>query len=179
MKLLITLADITAFTAFSTNIGAHLVTPYIREAQTFDVKLPALVRAELEAELPTIDPLFKPDDFEAVNFPQAAVSAGWASPKLARAWYEAIRPLLALEAARRMLLWHGLHITAAGCENVSALPITDGQRAALRADLQAKAVHYRALYEAALLTLAPIPAATSCAPTRRRPGNGGLRSAAI
>jgi len=175
MKLLITLADIAAFTAFSTNIGAQLVTPYIREAQTFDVKLPTLVRAELEAELPTIDAAFKPDDFEAVDFPQAAVLAGWANPKLARAWYEAIRPLLALEAARRMLLWHGLHITPAGCENASALPITDGQRA----DLQAKAMHYRALYEAALHTLAPIPAATSCVPVRRRPGNGGLRSAAL
>jgi len=179
MKLLIALADIAAFTAFSTNISAHLVTPYIREAQTFDVKLPALVRTELEAELPTIDPLFKPDDFEAVNFPQAAVLAGWANPKLARAWYEAIRPLLALEAARRMLLWHGLHLTPDGAESTADRPITDGQRAALRADLQAKAVHYRALYEAALHTLAPISAATSCTPTRRRPGNGGLRSAAI
>jgi len=179
MKLLITLTDIAAFTAFSTNIGAHLVTPYIREAQTFDVKLPVLVRAELEAELPTINPLFKPEEFEAVNFPQEAVAAGWANPKLARAWYEAIRPLLALEAARRMLLWHGLHITPAGCENGSALPITDGQRAALRADLQAKAMHYRALYEAALHTLAPITSPAGCAPTRRRPSNGGLRSAAL
>lgn len=177
MKLLIALADFADFTAFSTNINNALVTPYIREAHTFDVRLPSGVRLDLEAALPGIDPNFKPDETDAVTFDADAQAAGWTNTKLARAWYGAIRPLLVLESARRMLLWHGLHITPNGAENTASQPISSQQRAELRADLQAKAGHYRALYDAALRLLLPV--LSPCGTARRRAGNGGLQTSAI
>jgi hypothetical protein len=179
MKLLISLADIAELTTFSKNIGAHLVTPSIRDAHTFDVKLPTEVRAQLEAALPTIDPAFKPEDFEAVNFPAAAVEAGWENPKLARVWYEAIRPLLVMEAARRYLLWAGLHVTPDGPESTAERPISPQERAALRADLQAKASYYRPLYEAGLRSLSTTTAPAACGATRRRRSSGGYTSYAV
>lgn len=177
--LLISLADFADFTAFSTNISPALVTPYIREAHTFDVRLPPAVRDALEKELQAVLPEFKPDEFDSTEFLTTATTAGWANLKLARLWYEAIRPLLVLESARRMLLWHGLHITPNGAENTASQPITDQQRAQLRADLQAKANYYRPLYEAGLRHIAPIAPPRTCSPTLRRPGHGSTQTSAI
>jgi hypothetical protein len=179
MKLLIKLADFADFTAFSTNISPALVAPYIREAQTFDVKLPSAVRADLETELAAIDPAFKPEDFDTVDFATQAATAGWSNTTLARLWYEAIRPLLVLESARRMLLWHGLHITPNAAEITTDRPISSQQRAELRADLIAKASYYRPLMEAGLRSLAPAPTTTTCGITRRRPRTGGFQSSAV
>lgn len=180
MKLLIALADFPDFVAFSPNISPALAAPYLRQAHTFDVQLPAAVRADLETELPVIAPTFKPDACEAADFATEAAKAGWSNTTLARLWYEAIRPLLVLESARRMLLWHGLHITPNGAENLSTTPISSQQRAELRADLQSQAAFYRARYEAGLRSLAPAPATSTCGATsHRRPGRGGLQTAAL
>lgn len=178
MMLLISLADFADFTAFSTNISPALVTPYIREAHTFDVRLPAAVRDALEKELRAVLPEFNPDEFDTAEFLTTATTAGWTNLKLARLWYEAIRPLLVLESARRMLLWHGLHITPNGAESTAAQPISTQQRAELRADLQAKANYYRPIYEAGLRHIAPIAAPTTCSASRR-PGHGSAQTSAI
>ena len=179
MKLLISLADFADFTAFSTNIAPALATPYIREAQQFDVKLPAAVRAELEAELAVVQPSFKPDEFDGADFNTEANIAGWQNLALAKVWYEALRPLLVLESARRMLMWHGLHITPNAAEITTDRPISSQQRAELRADLQAKASYYRPLVEAGLRSLSTTTAPTPCGPTRRRPSSGGFTSYAV
>jgi hypothetical protein len=179
MKLLITLADFADFTAFSTNIGASLVTPYIREAHTFDVKLPTAVRADLETELAGIDPAFKPEDFDTADFAVQAATAGWANTTLARLWYEAIRPLLVLESARRMLLWHGLHITPNAAEVTTDRPISSQQRAELRADLISKASYYRPLFEAGLRSISPTSTVPTCGTPRQRPSSGGLQISAV
>jgi hypothetical protein len=182
MKLLISILDFPDFTAFSKNIAATLVDPYIREAQTFDVKLPTVIREELATTLPLIDKAFKPEDFDTANFPAAAVEAGWQNPKLARVWYEGIRPLLVLESARRMLLIHGVHFTPNGVQTISdggQMPISSQLRAELRADLQAKANHYRPFVEAGLRALSAITVPTTCGPVRRRRGHGGLQTSAI
>lgn len=182
MKLLISILDFGLYTAFSKNIAPHLVEPYIREAQTFDVKLPAAVRAELETELATVTPEFNPAEFDTAEFETEVVTAGWANVQLAKVWYEAIRPLLVLESARRMLLIHGVHFTPNGVQTISdggQMPISSQLRAELRADLQAKANHYRPLVEAGLRSLFTTPAPTTCGPTRRRPSSGGLTSYAV
>jgi hypothetical protein len=179
MKLLISILDIADFTAFSKNTGEHLVTPYIREAQQFDVKLPAAVQAELEAELEAVQPQFKPDEFQGADFSTTATTAGWKNLALAKVWYESIRPLLALEAARRMMLWHGFHLTPNAAETTSDRPMSKQDRAELRADLQAKASHYRPLFEAGLRSLSPITAPASCGAVRRRVSRGGFTSTSV
>lgn len=179
MKLLISILDFADFTAFSKNIAEALVNPYIREAQQFDVRLPIEVRAELEAELEGVVPSFKPDEFNSADFSTEANIAGWKNLALAKAWYEGIRPLLVLEAARRMMLWHGVHITPNGAELTAENPASPQLLAALRADLQAKASYYRPLYEAGLRSLSTSAAPTSCGPTRRRPSRGGFTSYAV
>jgi hypothetical protein len=175
MKLLISIRDIADFTSFSRNISDELTDPYIRAAQTFDVQLPTVVRAALEAQLENVLPDFKPDEFEAADFATTATDAGWVDTKLARVWYEAIRPLLVMEAARRMLLWHGLHITPNGAENTSDRPLSTAQRSELRADLIGQAAYYRPLFEVGLRSLSPTPAPTACRKPSRRPSSGGLQ----
>lgn len=159
MSNLVTLADFPAYVPFSANIGAHLVDPHIREAQTFDVwpLLPGALQTAL-----------------------AAAKADWLPAELAL-FDDFVKPLLVTEAARRMLLWHGLHITPNGAETVSDvghMPISNVQRTELRADLQAKANHYRARLEAALRLAYPSPG-TTCGVVRRRRGHGGMTSAAL
>lgn len=153
---LITLADFAGIVPFSVNIGAHLVAPHIADAQELDLipLLPEALRTELAkarpAWLPAVEQLFT----------------------------NHLRRLLVLESARRMLLWHGLHITPNGAENTASLPITDQQRTQLRADLQAKAGHYRPAALAAIAVLYP-PVAASCGTRTRLRGNGGLQTSAI
>jgi hypothetical protein len=182
MKLLISILDFADYTAFSKNISAALVEPYIREAQTFDVKLPTAVRAALETQLDAVRPSFKPDEFDGADFSTESTIAGWTDLALAKVWYEAIRPLLVLESARRMLLIHGVHFTPNGVQTISAdgqMPISSQLRAELRADLQAKANHYRPLFEAGLRSLSPITVPQVCGTSRRRPSRGGLTTSVV
>jgi hypothetical protein len=156
MSNLITIADFAGVVPFSVNIGAHLVAPHIADAQELDVwpLLPDALRTEL-----------------------AKPRAGWL-PAVEKLFTDHLIRLLVLESARRMLLWHGLHITPNGAENTASLPITDQQRTQMRADLQAKAEHNRPAVIAAIAVLYP-PTAASCGNHNRRPGNGGLRTVAI
>lgn len=152
---LITLADFAGIVPFSVNIGAHLVEPHIADAQELDVwpLLPDALRTALAGPRP------------------------W-GPALEKLFADHLRRLLVLESARRILLWHGLHITPNGAENTASQPITDQQRAQLRADLQAKATHYRPGALAAVAMLYP-PTAASCGTRTRRRSNGGLQTSAI
>ncbi len=153
---LITLADFPAYVPFSVNIGTHLVDPHIRDAQTFDVwpLLPGALRSALEA-----------------------ARLDWTEAEI-KLFSDFVKPLLVVEAARRMLLWHGLHITPAGSEIVVAQPISSAQRTELRSDLAAKATYYRALLDGALRLAYP-PTTTSCATPRRPLQRGGLQTSAI
>ena len=156
MTNLITLADFAGVVPFSVNIGEHLVAPHIADAQELDV-LPLLP--------------------EALRTVLASQPSAWPAG-VTTLFANHLKRLLVLESARRMLLWHGLHITPNGAESLSALPITDQQRTQLRADLQAKASHYRPSVLAAVHVLYPV-AGTTCGTPSRRPGNGGLRTAAL
>lgn len=183
---LITLADFPEFVPFSVNTDASLVNPHIREAQTFDVE-PVATLARLRAvaaELPGVAANFKPTDTDAPDFLQQAAAAGWADTTLARIWYVGIRPLLVCESARRMLLWHGFHVSPAGLHTVSdpstgAQPVSGTNRAELRADLASKANHYRARLETALRLAYPTSYATACTASRRRRGSGGAQLSAV
>ena len=165
MRLLISLADFPDFVPFSVHIAEALVSPHIRDAQTFDVGplLPVLTWQALVAAL------------------DGGPVAGWTEPALAALWSNGVRPLLVSESARRMLLWHGAHVTPNGLETVSDIghaPVSGQQRAELRADLQAKCAHYRARLASALRTYAPTTT-TSCNRPVRRPGSGGLSISAV
>ncbi len=155
MNNLITLADFKGVVPFSTNISPDLVAPHVADAQEIDFwpLLPDGLRTDLTQLRP---------------WPAA----------LETLWAEHLRRLLVLAAARRMLLWHGLHITPAGAETAAAQPITDQQRTQLRADLAAKSAYYQPLALAAVAAAYPV-AAPACGSTRRRPGAGGFRSAAL
>lgn len=183
---LITLADFPDFVPFSVNTDSSLVDPHIREAQTFDVE-PVATLARLRAiaaELPGIATTFRPVDTDAPDFLLLAADAGWADATLARIWYVGIRPLLVCESARRMLLWHGFHVTPAGLQTVSdpsvgAQPVSGASRAELRADLASKCTHYRGRLQTALRLAYPTAYPNTCAGTRRRPGSGGLQISAV
>ncbi|MGI4884282.1 MAG: hypothetical protein ACRYFR_04915 [Janthinobacterium lividum] len=184
-KLLISLADFPAYVPFSVNTGAHLVDPHIRRAQVEDVG-PLLSKAQwdaLDLALEAVAPEFAPEEFDSAEFFEEAAESGWENPALASLWYGGIRPLLVTEAARRMLLWHGLHITPNGAETVSDvghMPISNAQRTELRSDLAASATFYRARFEIARRAAFPLAAATCCGtPTRRRPTRGGFQSSAV
>lgn len=158
MELLITLADFGAYVPFSPNIDPLLVEPHVRDAQTFDVwpLLPVALRTEL-----------------------ASPVASW-PVKETKLFTDFVKPLLVCTAADRMLLWHGLHITPNGAETISDLghqPISQAQRAQLRADLQAKAAHYQGQLETALRLAYPPTAGTCGGRPARRPGPGSSISA--
>jgi hypothetical protein len=175
-NLLISLADFPDYVPFSLNIGAHLVDPHIRDAQTFDVQ--PLIPATLWAQLAAAAPAFAEEAAPASTaLPTAFTEPAPTDEELSKLWYGGVRPLLVLTAARRMLLWHGLHITPAGSETVVAQPITTQQRSELRADLAGKASFYSA--RLAICLRAYLPAGTtSCAPIRRRI-QGGLRTSVV
>ncbi|MGI4736128.1 MAG: hypothetical protein ACRYG7_13205 [Janthinobacterium lividum] len=182
-RLLIGLADFPDYVPFSVNIGAHLVEPHIRDAQTFDVwpLLPEALKTALAQPRPDPAQVAAADDLPA-DFPldfdeDAPAAADWSADTITL-FTEYLRPLLVLESARRMLLWHGLHITPAGAEIKVDQPISNQQRTELRADLAAKASQYRAKLEAALARAQPATS-SNCGPRRSRPQHGGLRTSAI
>lgn len=157
-SLLITLADFPDFVPFSVNIDESLVNPHIRDAQTMELwpLLPLALRAEL-----------------------ATPRAGWL-PATAVLFTDFVRPLLVVESARKMLLYHGAHVTAAGLQTVSdpsigAQPVAGAWRTELRADLAAKCTHYRSRLDGALRLAYPTTYANTCSGPRRRPTSGGLQ----
>lgn len=157
---LITLADFADYVPFSVNISAALVDPHIRDAQAFDVW--PLLPTPLRTELPTD-------------------RSSW-QPATEALFTEHLRPLLVLEAARRMLLWHGVHVTPNGAEVIitgSNQPISGQQRTELRADLASKANQYRPGLIAALRAAYPSAGSIGCGSSGRRPGRGGLTTSAI
>lgn len=151
---LITITDFAGIVPFSVNIGAHLADPHIADAQALDVlpRLPAALRTVL-----------------------ATPTVGWPAD-VTTLFTDHLKRVLVLEAARRMLLWHGLHITPNGCENTAALPITDAQRNQLRADLAAKAGHYWPALLSAAGSLYPA-ATTGCGTGTRRARTGSTTAA--
>ena len=95
-----------------------------------------------------------------------------------------VRPLLVCEAFRRMLPWHGHHVTANGIEAISDVghqPISASVRAELRGDILAKGTYYRHRLLTALATYrgTALPATACSSPGRRRAGSGGTKSYAI
>lgn len=157
MTNLITITDFAGIVPFSVSIGAHLVEPHVSDAQLLDFlpRLPETLRTALTGPRP------------------------WGAA-LETLWADHLRRLLVLEAARRLLLWHGLHITPNGAENTASQPITDQQRTQLRADLQTKAAHFWPAALAAVGVRYPPTPSTTCGPGRaRRPSSGGLRTAAL
>ena len=179
IALLITLADFPDYTPFSVNIGAHLVNPHIRSAQAFDVwpLLPAALRAELQAAFGEATLAGSEGEFYGGEFYTPTPSNLAAMPPIFR---EYVRPLLVLESARRMLLWHGAHVTPNGLESFSDgsnQAVSGAQRNELRQDLIAQASHYRARLEGALRTAYPSAYSTTCGPARRRSSGGATISA--
>jgi len=156
MTNLITATDFAGIVPFSVNIGAHLVDPHVADAQALDFlpQLPAVLQTELAAVRP------------------------WAGP-LETLWADHLKRLLVLEAGRRLLLWHGLHITPNGAENTASQPLSDAQRNQLRADLAGKVSHYLPAALAAIAKLYPPTTSTTCGTSRARRSSGGYRSAAI
>jgi hypothetical protein len=179
MKLLISIADFKHFVPFSGNIAPLLVEPYIRQAQSEDVKLGRDLYAKLELALDAVMPEFSPDEFESEEFPDSATGAGWTDTKLAILWYTAVRPLLVYHAARRMLLWHGLHVTPNALEQTTDRPVSTAQRAELRANLTAQCSHYESVLAGALRAYLPATTPTTCGATRRRPTTGGLTTSVV
>jgi hypothetical protein len=176
-NLLISLADFPDYVPFSLNIGAHLVDPYIRAAQTFDVQ--PLLPATLWTALAAAAPAFAQEAAPA----STALPTGFTAPaptdeELSKLWYGGVRPLLVLTSARRMLLWHGLHITPAGAENLTAQPITSQQRTELRADLAGQASFYSARLAISLRGYLT-PTTTPCGAPNRRRRQGGFQTSAV
>jgi hypothetical protein len=178
--MLISLADFPEYVPFSVHIAPLLVNHSIRDAHVLDVgpmltpELWALLedlRAG-EAEVPNTLPASLPLVFGDTPAPD---------PRLVELWTESVRPLLVYNAARRMLLWHGVHVTANGLETMSDVdnkPASDALRTQLRADLQSKCSAYGGMLVAALRQYNPTPT-TGCHGRKRRPDVGGLKTYAI
>ena len=168
-RLLISLSDFPDYVPFSVNIDALLVTPHIRSAQTFDVE-PLLGESQwddLEQALLAVTPEYQPLEFDSAEFLVEAVQAGWPDPRLARLWFAGVRPLLVCESARRMLLWHGAHVTPNGLETISDvghMPVSNAQRTELRADLEKQCQYYRTRLATAQRAAYPTTSCSSCKP---------------
>jgi len=189
MIFLITKADLPDYTKVSANVGDHLINPVIRDAHIFDVgpllssgEQQALAAYLADANRPTFKTAYQ--QAEAQGFPAATLALLVASP-LYRPhvlYTSAVRPLLCYETYRRFLLDHGAHVTENGVETFSTgnnAPISQGQRAEMRADAAAKCSHYRAVLAGALGTYrGPGASQTTCG-TTRRPTSGGANVMAL
>ena len=183
IALLISLSDFPDYVPFSVNIDASLVNPHIRTAQTMEVwpLLPLALRTELIAAVGEAEPSGEAGEFYGAEFYTPSASVLVALPDIFR---EHVRPLLVVESAREMMLWHGFHVTPAGLQTVSdpsvgAQPVSGASRAELRADLASKCTHYRGRLQTALRLAYPTAYPNTCAGTRRRPGSGGLQISAV
>ncbi|SNC67348.1 hypothetical protein SAMN06265337_1920 [Hymenobacter gelipurpurascens] len=183
--LLITVADFPEFWPLSINTAPELVEPYIRKAQTFDVR-PLFTAAEWQGfesnlgngttEFPGVE--FDPEEFLATPPPSA-----WDNPTLAALWVGFAKPVLVTESFRRLMLWHGTHVTPNGLETMQDInnqPVTSARRAELKADVEAERNLYAGRLQAALRAYrGTVPTTTCGASTRRRPGRGGVTFHAI
>ena len=183
IALLISLSDFPDYVPFSVNIDASLVNPHIRTAQTMEVwpLLPLALRTELIAAVGEAEPSGEAGEFYGAEFYTPSASVLVALPDIFR---EHVRPLLVVESAREMMLWHGLHITPAGAQTISdpsigAQPISGQQRTELRANLATKCTQYRARLETALRLAYPNSYSNTCSGARRRPTSGGLQISAV
>jgi hypothetical protein len=179
MKLLVSITDFPPYVPFSVNIAPLLVEPYILRAQTQDVRLPSAIWKALETALDAVAGEFAPNEFDSAEFFTEAQAAGWVDMKLAALWYTAVRPLLVCHAARRMLLWHGLHITPNAAEITTDRPVSAAQRTEMRSDLQAQCSFYEAQLQVALRAYQPTNTNAVCVSTRRQPTHGGLKTSAV
>jgi hypothetical protein len=184
--LLLTKLDFPPFWPLSQNVADALVNPYILKAQTFDVRplLRAVEWEGFERHLPATTGLeeFVGVEFEPAEFLAAPPLSDWDDPKLAALWAGFVRPLLVTEAFRRLLLWHGTHVTPNGLEtmqDVNHLPISTARRAELKADVEAERELYRGRLSAALRAYRGLSPSSTCGPTTRRPGRGGLKTFAL
>ncbi|MBX0290954.1 hypothetical protein K3G63_10920 [Hymenobacter sp. HSC-4F20] len=177
--LLITKFDFPEFWPLSTNIGDHLVNPYVGKAQTFDVR-PLFTTAEWEGFTRNLGadagefPGIEVNEAEFLTSPPAT---GWDNPTLAALWAGFVRPLLVTESFRRFMRWHGTHITENGLETFSDggnQPISPARRAELKADVEAERELYRNRLATALRVYRGSVPSASCAPKpKRQPGKGG------
>lgn len=182
--LLITVQDFPEFWPLSINTSPELVEPYIRKAQTFDVR-PLFTAAEwagLERNLGNGTAEFPGIEFDPAEFLSTPPPSGWDNPTLAALWAGFIRPLLVTEAFRRLLLWHGTHMTGNGAETFSDgsnQPISASRRAELKADVEAERNLYAGRLQAALRAYRGTAPTTCGNSPRRRPGRGGVTFHAI
>jgi hypothetical protein len=191
MIFLIKKADLSDYTRVSVNVSDLLIGPAIRDAHTFDV-LPLLSTQDVQQLAAYLVDAGRKDfaasyaTSELAGFPEVELVLLQASPLygLHVLYTTAVRPLLCYETYRRFLLDHGAHVTENGVETFSTgnnQPISQAQRAEMRADAAAKCTYYRAILPGALHTYrganAPI---TTCGTNRpSRPSSGGLRSVAL
>ncbi|KUG06878.1 hypothetical protein [Solirubrum puertoriconensis] len=182
-QLLITKTDFPAFYPLSINVADELVNPYIGKAQTFDVRslLTAAEWAGFERNLGNGLGEFPGIEFDPADFLATPPASSWDDNKLAALWNGFVRPLLVCESFRRLFLWHGTHMTQNGVEvftDLNSQPISAQRRAELKADIEADRSLYRGRLEAALRAYRGTTT-TTCHPTRRRPGRGGLHTYAV
>jgi hypothetical protein len=157
---LITKADLPDYTKLSANVADALVNPAIRDAHTFDVLLHLS-----EVEQANLVGYLALDETDRAQHP---------AHKL---YTEAVRPLLCYETYRRFLLDHGVHVTPNAVEVTTDRPVSNQQRAEMRADAAAKCSHYQAVLASALRAYRGI---NTCSTNRNRlPSSGGLRTRAI
>ncbi|TGE04754.1 DUF6712 family protein [Hymenobacter fodinae] len=182
--LLITVADFLEFWPLSRNTAPELVDPYIRKAQLFDVRplLTAEEWAGFERNLGNGSSEFPGVEFDPAEFLATPPTSGWDNPTLAALWTGFVRPLLVTEAFRRLLLWHGTHMTGNGAETFSDgsnQPISASRRAELKADVEAERNLYAGRLQAALRAYRGPQPTTTCGNSRRRPGRGSVTFHAI
>ena len=187
MFLLVSKKDFPAYVAFSANVGDQLVLPHLQDAQLFDVRplLPGeleAMEAAAQAAAPRLE--FRYLEFDPREFFAEDLPTDWPDPRLYTLFMAFVRPLLVCEAFRRMIPWHGKHVTPNGIEVISDAghqPITAADRAELRGDILAKCNYYRHRLLTALATYrgTALPAPACSSPRRRRAGSGGTHSYAL
>lgn len=185
MFLLLSKSDFPAFVPFSLNIGAHLVEPHIRAAQRFDLRLPGLLtRDEMQALEANSEKYARTEfdnlEFDPREFLAELLETEWDDKPLYTLFMGFVRPLHVFEAFRRLLVWHGHHVTPNGLEVItddSHKLVSASVRTELRNDILTQANYYRNALQLALRTYRGAAVPTTCGPLRRRrqAGLGGTQ----